>query len=259
MYHKRMSSLLNNSNMFMNNTTSNNITMQSSESDNYESNSLPFLLKNDGAKAALSNADRRRVSFEDESQFMIDMESISSLQQIYATSVLKEENRVVSNETIHKTNDLKNKSKSLTSLTRSGDLKSLLESSSLKFSTVSEDCLSSIDDEEMVHGSLSESCTETEESIHSQQSSCTGWGQFVDFMPLEHVEPSRGIKQVFPARRRIGSLSCSSKYKHLRSRQYSSKHRRQQMKKASSMPNNETFTTASTNDIVRAFNMQLSL
>ena len=235
-------------------------------------------------RTSLSSDARQKVSFVDESQCFFDFTAFLNQDYDYdqASSVLKEEKRVVSTDTIgtavpvsvptskfafapatatatafHLTMR-KNKSKSLSSLTRSGNLKSLVEQSqsynnncfqsNTPTPAVSEDCLSSsIQDEEMlmVHSSLNNnnnnifndlnscgdsgscSCSQQDQQITESSSmsstcssstipvhtSCTGWGQFVDFtMPSERVvdSSSRGKLRSPTTRKRSSSLSLSS-------------------------------------------------
>lgn len=216
------------------------------------------------------------------------------------------EKRVVSNEImlfgLTSKADLKKKSRSLPSLTRSGDLKSLLDQTSYQTSisehtslslssspaTVSEECLSSSSssghghgsdhdhDEQMTmmysHGNehhhgqspQNDSCTQPAESLLPAHSACTGWGQFVDFVPLEHINSPQG-KQICPIRRRkrASSFSTSSRY-----RQYS-KNRLHTKQHGLSMYNNKkssiskkssknVVVSTTTNEIADAFRIQLS-
>jgi hypothetical protein len=208
--------------------------------------------------------------------------SFVSLNPTFAIPDLKEEKRVVSNETIsiHSplpaqksyhdddfSNNIKSKSKSLTSLTRSGDLKSLLSKEShrtLALASASEDCLSSsihvhaygygdgnaIDDDEreiMLYNTSSldnlhpSSRSEEEEETaaaaaaaavvtNSPGSLSSGWGQFIDFMPLDnhhhnyyhhmnsssfprHSTSTTCNKRISPSRRRKPSLPIKSSYR----------------------------------------------
>lgn len=204
----------------------------------------------------------RKVSFELETQLSLLKPDVSSYSSFAISGLFKEDTRVVSNETIHSsTVNLKNKSKSLTSLTRSGDLQSLLEESSylLSVPTVSEESLLSyeLDSEEMILNS-------SEQSIITN-SPCSGWGQYVDFMSIEHHKSPRS-KKCSPARRRKSSIStASSSYRrhHNIKQQHllGGRSRRRLLIASASTPkicNNNKYSI-STNEIVDAFRIQLSL
>lgn len=213
-------------------------------------------------RATLTADARRKVSFEEESTFSFD-NALLLLNQDYTASSHNNHKRVVSDETIQGSSEMRKKSRSLPSLSRSGDLKSLLgDNSFLKVPSVSEECLSSSmhDGEEEgtdAHGPLNDSYNHNAEYISTKDASsacpsCIGWGQFVDFMPLEHNESKRG-KHLSPRRRRRSSFSNSSKPRRLK-----------QLKEAKIRLKRKSLTiyhgqnSFSTSDITRAFQIQLS-
>lgn len=261
---------------------------------------LPSLMKNESAtgRVTLSPVDGRRVSFElDSPYFDVGSVSFLTLNPTFAIPSLKEEKRVVSNETIHAVPNNKDmestlKSKSLTSLTRSGDLKSLLDKTGfLKTPAVSEDCLSSSmhedDEREIMYSSsgslhdINPSRSEETQAILTNSPCSSGWGQFVEFIPLDHkhIGPSSSSsstrsKRISPARRRRSSLTTKSSYRRKRlHEQQLTQHaninilsncNEQRMlpiiSQSSKMYNRSKHTvTVLTNDIVDAFRNQLSL
>lgn len=293
----------------------------------------------------LSSEARRKVSFEDESQCFFDFTAFFQQDFDYdqSSSVLKEDKRVVSTDTIGTPVSMsvpvptsalgcisapvpaaksafhltmrKNKSKSLSSLTRSGNLKSLVEQSrnccfhsKIPTPAVSEDCLSSsIQNEDMsmvnLHSSFNSNYDNSGSCSFSQQQqeqiaesspmsstsssstmpvhvSCTGWGQFVDFiMPSERVETySSRVKLRSPTtRRRSSSLSFppsrhSTKYRLQKfCKDQTRRHKRQPSsnynhnlnykmynKKNNSLPFSIS-TGSSDTDMVHAFKNKLSI
>ena len=216
---------------------------------------------NERMKLPLSCESLRKVSFAENeavtSQFNDD--SLASY-RITGTDSFNGERRIVSNETIDTLPEMKNKSRSLPSLSRSGDLKSLFVESTLqensnqiRFPSVSEDCLLStcIHDDDIIHTCICESHTDTVEPttrIENTQPSCSGWGQFVDFVPLDQ-SPRR--KQINPRSRRRNSLTgrFHRRYLDTCAKKNSTSQRR----------NRKSQSTSMSNDMVNAFNVQLSL
>ena len=211
-------------------------------------------------RASISISDaRRKVSFEDDSFSLLGYDYTTLLDSEYAFSMVNEDKRVVSNGIIHGISDLKMKSKSLPSLTRSGDLKSMLEGAGiLKVPAVSEDCLSSsIHDEEMMHESQNDSRTLPTESLPAH-ASCTGWGQFVDFVPFEQTDYPRG-KQICPKRRRSSSFSACSRYRRYLQHGVHKYQKEQQKQGSISSMYNRNKDLISTNEVTDSFRIQLSL
>lgn len=229
----------------------------------------------------------------------------------YSQMVFNEEQRVISNETIDSLpgkNELmkhksRSRSRSLPSLSRSGDLKSLLiegssesqsttlheNSNQIKVPSVSEDCLLSRNNinRSLYYVNENESFTESQsnsipsnnvvQQLHHQPScSGSGWGQFVEFIPVDHKSPRR--KQLSPRSRRRNSSSSrkllfrrhpekalakklkisikksSTRKSHLTSLYTNNNNNRHEYNKDNNIQN-----SASTNDIVKAFHVQLSL
>ncbi len=274
--------------------------MQQSVSSSTKENILPMLpklMKNEKATGLvpLSPIDGRRVSFElDSPYFDVGSVSFLTLNPTFAIPSLKEEKRVVSNETIHAApynKDMKSKlkSKSLTSLTRSGDLKSLLDKTGfLKTPAVSEDSLSSSMHEdyerEIMYSSsdslhdINPSRNEETQAILTNSPCSSGWGQFVEFIPLDHngssSSSSSRSKRISPARRRRSSLTTKSSYRRKRLHQQQlikhaninilsncNEQRMQPIISQSSKMYNRSKHTVSvlTNEIVDAFRNKLSL
>lgn len=243
---------------------------ESSTVANYDVN-VPLLIMNgdveERATISLSPEDRRKVSFEDDCFCLLGYSSLAVDSNVPA-SMLKEENRVVSNDIIHRHNasELKSKSKSLPSLTRSGDLKALLEQSSLSgVPTVSEGSLSSEShhDEGMIHKPQNDSWAQTTEPMHAH-TSCTGWGQFVDFLPLQSIGESPQGKQVCPRRRRSRSFCTSSRYRQYSKSRVNLNHKKRteqgKTRQGTSSPlYNRKKSAVSTNEMAEAFRIQLSL
>lgn len=291
----------------------------------------------------LSPAARQKVSFEDESQCFFDFTTFFKQDYDYdqSSSVLKEDKRVVSTDTIGTPVSMsvpvptsalgcisapvpaaksafhltmrKNKSKSLSSLTRSGNLKSLVEqsqnccfNSKIPTPAVSEDCLSSsIQNEDMsmvnLHSSFNSTYDNSGSCSFSQQQqdqitessptsstnssstmpdhvSCTGWGQFVDFiMPSERVETSSSrVKLRSPTTRRRSVSFSSSKHstKYKLQKFCKDQTRRHNMQKSSNYNHNHNYkmynkknnslpfsisTESSDTDMVHAFKNKLSI
>mmetsp|Transcript_19564 Transcript_19564/g.24669 ORF Transcript_19564/g.24669 Transcript_19564/m.24669 type:complete len:242 (-) Transcript_19564:1312-2037(-) len=203
-----------------------------------------------------------KVSFEDDPYCMLGC-SPTTLNSNFALSMLKEQSRVVSNDIIYSATELKStKSKSLPSLTRSGDLKSLLESTLIGIPAVSEDSLSSDShEEETIRQPQNDSWAQRTENL-SDHTSCTGWGQFVDFLPLQAIGESTQGKQVCPIRKRSSSFCTSSRYRNYsKSRANHSKYLEQRKTRqgTSSPMYNRKMSTGSTNEMAEAFRIQLSL
>ena len=216
----------------------------------------------------LSYESLRKVSFAENEAVtsQCNDDSLASY-RITGTESFNGERRIVSNETIDTLPDMKNKSRSLPSLSRSGDLKSLFiestlqeNSNQIRFPSVSEDCLLStcIDDDDIIHTSICESHTDPLEPIKNTQPTCSGWGQFVDFVPLDQ-SPRR--KQINPRSRRRNSSTGRFHRRHVDScaKKYSTLQRRNRKSQSTSMYNRKKDNNTSTNDMVKAFNVQLSL
>ena len=211
------------------------------------------------------------------------------------SQIFNEDQRVVSNETFDSLPEaiMKNKSRSLTSLSRSGDLKSLLHvnSKQMQISSLSENCLLSRsrscvhedDDITFSRSSICDSLTEcleptnssycTSNKVQQQQNACSGWGQFVDFIP---VDQSLKKKELIPrSRRRNSSRSQKFIFRQHSEKNYLSYMARKKDSLSSTLRkshltslyttrkvqvnNKKASSSSSTNDIVSAFKEQLSL
>ena len=240
--------------------------MKESTSANYDV-TVPLFIMNgsieERSQRLLSSEATRKVSFEDDLWCLHEYHSAGLNPDLpTTTSILRERNRIISHEKITVAPDLNTKPKSIPRLSRSGDLKTLLQgASALHTPAVSEGSLSSsIHDEESTHTSQNDSCTEASESI-TAHTSCTGWGQFVDFVPLETVCGSPRGKRVCPTRRRSSSFCASSRYRRHQNNQVNKMYRRQQNRGRSALSPmyNRNKNAFSTNDIADAFRIQLSL